>query len=69
MSFPAFVLQELRICHVNERSFETACSHVAPHRQGTWDPHLATMFERIAAEYDRRADEESRGDEPPRDQK
>jgi hypothetical protein len=35
----------------------------------TWDPDLATMFEKIAAEYDRRADEESRGDEPPREQK
>jgi hypothetical protein len=32
----------------------------------TRDTELATMFKKIAAEYDRRADEES-GDEPPRD--
>ena len=32
----------------------------------TWDPELTTMFEEIAAGYDRRADEEP-ADEPPRE--
>ena len=43
---------------------QTACSLVAPHRQAHIGPRVSNHVEKIAAEYDRLADEEP-GDGPP----